>query len=231
MEPKHQREDMIAKLTALFKELEVEVIDDVVTEAKKRAINEAMCELFDSQIETLESRGCPQAILESVRGWKGGVVSKAIKMNIPKEHIPFVLVIPRAYMGIYGLMSMIRNGDREGDTDLNLSSITDNVETPKGLYFIYDIEDGESMLDKSSKEAEKLIKEQDRFCLTVEESIAMCIHFDVLSRHIVSCTGSRFKRNELVPDIRFDNGRARLIWSDDNLSDDRWGSASCYSRS
>lgn len=234
---KDQREGLVAKLTAFFKGLTAEEINDVVTEARQQATVETVQEhkngfakLFDSQIETLKSRGCPQAILEAFGNQRDAVLSKAAEMEIPEGHIPFVPVIPRSYMGIYGLMPMVRNGDKVGYTYLDPNEMTDNMEVPKAPYFIYDVEDGKDMLGKSPEKAEKLIKEQNRSCLTADEGIAVCVHKDVLSEHYVDCTGSRCGRSDEVPVVYLRDGRPGLSWSDADDSVDGWGSASCRSR-
>jgi len=233
---KDQREGLVTKLTVLFKGLEDEVIDDVVAEAKKQAAVEMiegrqneLAKLFDGQMEILKSRGCPQRILEVFQDQHDTVLSKAAKMEIPKDHIPFVPVIPRTYMGIYGLIHMVRNEDKVGYTSLDPNEITDKVETPKIPYFIYDVEDG--MLGKSPKKAEQLIAEQKRSCLTIDESIALCVHTNVLSEHYVDCTGSRYGRADLVPSIYLNDDRPEIGWDHLDFPDDWWGSASCRNRS
>jgi hypothetical protein len=235
---KDQREGLVAKLSAFFNGLETEVIDDVVAEAKKQASAESAEErkrglgkLFDSQMETLKSRGCPQAILEAFQDKKSEVLGKAAEMEIGEGHIPFIPVIPRAYLGIYGLMPMVRHGDKAGYTYLDPNEITDNVKTPKGPYFIYDVEDGRDMLGKSPEKAEKLIKNQGRSCLTADEGVALCAQTSVLSEHYVDCTGSRYGRADRVLDVFLYDARPRLSWDYAGNSDDRWGSASCRSRS
>lgn len=234
---KDQREGLIAKLTAFFKGLGSEVIDDVVAEAKKQANAETiegrkngLAKLFDSQMETLKLRNCPQAILEAFQNKKSEVLSKAAEMEIPEGNIPFVPVIPRSYMGIYGLMPMIRNDDKVGYTYLDPNELTDQVETPKSPYFIYDVEDGKDMLGKSPGKAEKFIKEQKRSCLTADEGIALCVHSKVLSEHYVDCTGSRFKHSVLAPYVSLSDDRPKLNWHLADYSPDEWGSASCRSR-
>ena len=153
---KDQHEGLVAKLTAFFNGLTAEEIDNVVTEARQQATVKTMQErkarfakLFDSQMETLKSRGCPRVILEAFGNQRDAVLSKAAEMEIPKGHIPFVPVISRTHMSIHGLMLMVRNGDNVGCTYLDPNEITDKVETPKGSYFIYDVEDGKDMLGTS----------------------------------------------------------------------------------
>lgn len=190
--------------------------------------------LFDSQMETLKSRGCPQAILKAFGNQREQVLAKAAEMKIPEGHIPFVPVIPRTCVDVHGLMSMVRKGDKVGYTYLDSNEITDKVEVPKGPYFIYDVENGKDMLGKSPEEAEKLIKEQNCSCLTVDEGIALCVHSNVFSEHYVNCVGSRYKVADGVPCISLYGDRPGLnwgdSWSDFDLSDDKWGFASCRSR-
>jgi hypothetical protein len=234
---KDQREVLVAKLTTFFKGLATEEIDDVVTEAKKQATTETveerknkLAKLFDSQMETLKTRGCPQVILEAFQNKKNEVLEKAVVMEISEGNIPFVPVIPRIYLGIYGLMPMVRNGDKVGYTCLDPNEITNKVETPKGPYFIYDVENGKDMLGKPPEKAEKLIKEQNRSCLTADEGIALCIHTNVLPEHYVDCTGSRYGRAGRVPGVYLDGFGPELDWGDADSSVGEWGSASCGSR-
>ncbi len=180
----------------------------MVAEAKKQATAETveerkngLAKLFDSQMETLKSRGCPQAILEAFQNQRDAVLSKAAEMEIYEGHIPFVPVIPRIYMGVYGLMPMVRNGEKVGYTYLDPNEITDQVETPKNPYFIYDVEDGKDMLGKSPEKSEKIITEQKRSCLTADEGIAVCTHTNVLSEHYVDCAGSHYRRADGVPRV------------------------------
>ena len=186
--------------------------------------------LFDGQIETLKSRSCPQAIVRVFHSKRDKVLSKAAKMDIPDGHIPFIPVIPRSYIGIYGLMDMIRIGENRGYTSLDPNEISNNIETPKEPYFIYDVEDGKDMLGKSPKQAKRFIKKRERYCITAEEGIVLCIHTNVLSTHYVNCTGSMYKRTESLPNICLDGDRAVLNWHNFRSSLERWGSASCHDR-
>jgi len=235
---KDQREGLIAKLTAFFKGLGVEVIDDVVAEAKKQANAETvedrkngLAKLFDSQMETLKSRNCPQTIIEAFQNKKPEVLSKAVEMEVPEGNIPFVPVIPRSYMGIYGLMPMVRNGDKVGYTYLDPNEITDNEEEiPKNPYYIYDVEPGKATLGKSPEDVEKIIKKQNRLRHITDEDIAVCIHTNVLSDHYLWNTGSRYRHSDGVPFVCLFDGRPRLCWCYADDSNLEWGSASCRSR-
>lgn len=235
---KDQREGPVAKLTAFFKGLSAEEIDDVVTEARQRVTVETVQErknglakLFDSQMKTLKSRGCPQAIMEAFQNKKSEVFDKAAEMDIPEGNIPFVPVIPRSYMGIYGLIPMVRNGEKVGYTYLDPNEIIDNEECPKGPYYIYDVERGKATLGRSPEEAEKIIKKQNRLCNVIEEDIAVCVHTDVLSDHCLWSAGSRYVDACSVPSVCLHGDGPEFGWLNVDSSDDRWGSASCRSRS
>lgn len=233
---KDQKEGLIAKLTAFFKGLTPEEIDEVVTEAKKQSKSEDLQErkenladLFDSQMKTLKERDCPKVIIESFQSQKDTVLDKVVKTDVAEGNIPFIPVIPRIYMGVHGLMPMVRNGDKVGYTYLDPNEITDVVKAHNKPYFIIDVENGKKMLGKSPEKAEKLIKEQKRSCLATEEGIALCVHTDVLSDHYVDCTGSR-SESDCVPVVSLHGSVPGLYWDYADNSSNEWGSASCGSR-
>ena len=252
---KDQREGLVAKLTAFFKGLTAEEIDDVVTKARQQASVETtqarkneLTELFDSQMKTIEFRLnsmniMPNPILSKFRERRDEIIQEMLK--IWTEHYPgetieslaqkgrylCIPVIPRAYLGICGLAAMIHYKDKAGYTYLNPNEITDQVETPKTLYFMLDVEDGKETLGKSPKQAEELIKEQKRSCLTADEGLALWVHSRVRSEHYVDCAGSRCKGADEVPNVCLNDDVPELDWRNVGYSNDEWGSASCRSRS
>ena len=149
-------------------------------------------------------------------------------------HIPFIPVIPRTYRSIYDLIAMVWNNDKQGYTYLNPMAITDRIRVPDRPYYIFDVEDGEALLDMSPGSAEKTLKSQKRSPLTVAEVVALCIHTDVLSRHDIWATGSRYDKadvdGELALDVFLADGAPELGWTFVDYSDDSSGSASCRSR-
>jgi hypothetical protein len=235
------KDQLVGRLVALFKETDQSHIDDAVAQAKGQLTTEAkqakrtdLEKLFDSQIETLKDRGVPEQIIEALQNQKSAVVKKASDLPAGRQgcdgegNIPFFPVIKPAYLGYYGLMSMVRNGSK---VDLNLTAITDQVATPYGLYYIYDIEDGNSTCDKSPEATEKIFEQQKRSPLTAVEVVNLCVVTDVLSRHHVWATGSRYESAVKVPFVYLGgDGRSGLFWSGVNDSNSRWGSPSCGSR-
>ena len=229
-------ETLVQKLVTLFRGHAQTEIDNAVMQAKSQLAAETketrrnnLEKLFDNQIATLKDRGVPQQILGMLQDQKNTVVTKASNMTIGAGNTPFIPVIKPSYLGYYGLMSLVRNGAKEGYSYLNPALITDKMETPNGLYYIYDVEDGEAMRGKSPEAAEKLLKEQRRSPLTAAEVLALATHTDVLSRHFVDATGSRYGSGD-VPFLWLDGGLPGLDygWADFAISE--WGSASCGSR-
>lgn len=187
--------------------------------------------LFDAQIATLENRRTPEQIVEILQGKKETVVQKAIGMTIGEGNIPFLPVIKPVHLGYYGLMDMVRNGGKAGFIYLNPTQIFDVVDTPQGLYYSYDVEDGSNTCNESPESAEEIFKQQKRFRFMVAEIAALTIHTDVLLRHNVWATGSRCGFVGGVPFIYIDyDGRPSLNCFHISNSSGLWGSPSCGSR-
>jgi len=231
------KDQLVGKLVPLFKDADTD-IDEAVKEAKnqlaaeaKKAKREDLEKLFESQIQTLKDRGCPEQIVELLTEQKSAVLSKASEMTFEDGHIPFIPVIPRTYRSPYDLMAMVRNGDKQGYTYLNPTAIIDEVETPDRPYYIYDVEDGKALLGKSPENAEKILKKQSRSPLTAAEVMALTAHTDVLKEHYVWAPGSRCDGSDEVPNVYlFGGDQPKLFWAYVDGSNGRWGSASCGSR-
>ena len=231
------KSQLVSKLVSLFRDADID-IDEAIKEVKnqlaaeaKKPRHEDLEKLFYSQIQTLEDRGCPEQIVELLTVQKNLVLSKASEMAFENGHIPFIPVIPRIYRSPYDLMAMVRNGDKQGYTYLNPTAITDEVETPNKPYYIYDVEDGKALLRKSPEDAEKILKKQSRSPLTAAEVMALCTHTDVLKKHYVLATGSRYDLSGWVPGVFLDGGdRPGLDWYYVDFSIGLWGSPSCRAR-
>lgn len=224
----------VGKLIALLQEAGPDKFDDAVAQAKGQLAAEqrnGLYKLFNSQIATLKDRGVPRQIIEALQDQKDTVVGKASKITIGEGNIPFLPVIKPAYLGYYGLMSLVRNGDKQGYCYLDPTAITDEVQTPDQVYYIYDVEDGESTRGKNPERAIDIFKKQSRLALTATEAINLCILTDVLSRHYVWAAGSRYASSVRMPSVYLDfSDQPRLFESLLNHSLGLWGSASCGSR-
>lgn len=159
-----------------------------------KALNQWAEVLFDSQIQTIRDRGCPEQIVWMLQGQKHSVLQKASEMSFAEGNIPFIPVIPRTHRSPYDLIAMVRIGNKKGYTSLDPLAITDEIETPKDPYYIYDVEEGQAFLGKNLKKAIDIIKKQSRSPLTAAEIMALATHTDVLLQHYLAATGSRYNR-------------------------------------
>jgi len=185
--------------------------------------------LFDSQIITLKNKGVPTRIVNMLERQRDAVIKKASEMTFKAGHISFLPVISRTDLTIKTQMKMIVTGGRKGYAGLT-HLITDVIKTPDKPYYIYDVEDGKATLGKSSRDAMKLIKNVGRHALTVVEIISLSLHTNVLSRHFVHATGSRYISADFVPFVWLFGGGPRLSWDDADYPYSRWGSPSLVSR-
>jgi len=231
-------DQLVGKLVTLLQETDPDKFDDAVVQARnqltaeqKQAKHTDLEKLFDTQIVILKDRDVPEQIIELLQSQKNAVVEKASKMTIGDSNIAFLPVIKPVYLGYYGLMSLVRHESKKGFVYLNPAAITDQVETPDVLYYIFDVEDGHATLGKNPEAAEEIIKQQKRSPLTAAEVINLCVVTDVLSRHHVLATGSRWVSADRAPYVYLEScGRPRLNWAGVGESYDLLGFASCGSR-
>ena len=193
--------------------------------------------LFNSQIATLRDRGVPEEVVETLLTYKSRAIAKASEMTIEEGNIPFLPIIKPLYLGYHGLMLLVRNGSKVGQTGIHPVTVRDLVRAPELPYYAYNVGDGSSTRKMDKKEAEKFIKKQKRSPLIGIELTALCAHTDVLSRHPVCALGSK-KRHEswdlrLVVSLH-GSGHPMLDWRnpDSSLQDTygRWCFPSCESR-
>jgi len=230
---KDQQEHVIAKLTAVLKEVPTDELDGLIASARRRLAHKTKTasiidirKLFDTQIRTLKDRGCPEPILDTLSRHRDEVVSKASEMKFAEGYVPFLPVISRSYLTIYSQMPMVRKGDKVGYTYLKPSDIIDLAEMPAEPYYIFDVEDGQAMRGIPPRDAEKQIKEWARRGLTEVEVIALGIHTDVLFRHYVDGVGSRCVSDE-VPSLWLSIGAPQLVSAHIEHGEGCWGAASC----
>jgi len=154
------KDQLAEKLVGLFAETDPGNIDGAVAQAKdlldwkaKQAERSDLERLFDTQIATLKDRGVPAPIVEILQNQRDQVIAKTSEMTFENRRVPFLPVIPRTYLSIYSQMPMVKSGGKAGYTYLKPTAITDVVTTPEDPYYIYDIEDGETMRGKAPQDA------------------------------------------------------------------------------
>lgn len=111
---------------------------------------------------------------------------------------------------------------------LDLDKI-ENLYPPSKDGYIYNVEDGKEMLDKSPEDCEKEFKKQGRRGLTIHEGLALLRkNPDVLKDHYIDLVGSRYER-DFVPCLCFWFFRPWLSWGAAGDAYSGYGSASCES--
>ena len=78
---------------------------------------------------------------------------------------------------------------------INLSKITHLRKIPRKNYWIYDVESGEEMLNKSPEKCLEIFKKKKRIAGNIYEALALYRHDpEILKRHWIDTAGSRFGR-------------------------------------
>lgn len=176
-----KEEKLIKEVSTLFINVGIGSIDETIIgkirlaiEKEKAKKRDELKRLFESQIQTLNDRGCPKEIIGFFVEQKDLVVSRATEMTMTfKENwcVPFLPVIPLTYRSLYDLAAMVWNGGKNGHILLESINITDYVETPKKPYYIY----GVTLLSVVDFK-----ERQSRLYLTAAEILAFAAHTDVL---------------------------------------------------
>jgi len=196
--------------------------------------------LFDNQIITLKKLDCPEKVIDILKRHENEVISFCLHIRIPPNRIPFLPVITPAYCKLEELMLMVRNKKEKGRVFPQVAAdrypVIDAVGSQPFLrtrfdpYFVINIEDGTLNKGVEAIRAQKKIISNHRSPLTVAESISLCIHTDVLSRHFLWAAGSRWRGEYRIPEISLtDFGEMPQLANEDisNCHEFSWGTASC----
>ncbi len=126
--------------------------------------------------------------------WKSVLNATANLEIVTRGNIPLLLVV-----GQGDLQQKITT--IQGHTELDLAKIKKEPTEPALLYVLLDVEDGENMVASSPKDALKKLGKQQRFALTINESIALLTHYPkLLKNHYVISAGSFYtKEQETLP--------------------------------
>ncbi len=212
------------QLMPLFEKSEAD-LDLVMNRTKKRLSLER---LFNHQIYILEDRGWPNQVLDFFWIQKNSVIDRAMKINFKKGHILFLPITPWIYQDIYSQIQAVRCQGQSGSNYRNPAKINNIEEIPKQPYYIYDVEIGLITLGKSPEQAEKYIREQERYPLVTEEIISLAVLNNVLSQYNIDACGSRFKNEVLCLSMTLNKPELRS--SDMDCGNKSWGAPSCGAR-
>jgi len=203
---------------------------------------EKLRKLFSSQLDILRDRGCPEKILNILAERERYVIPAYLATRVNQKRLPFLPVLTPAHLKLKELMAMLRYKEKRGmvmaeDMEDDRYPIVDVVGSQAYLhtyfdpYHILDVEDGTATEGLDTRSAYRKIVSKDRSPLTVAESISLCIFNNTLLKHSLWALGSRWQREERIPNIYSClDGTPALFHEDGPRKEELWATASCARR-
>ena len=203
---------------------------------------------FDRQVENLLHKGYPkfagmseQAFVKNIEPLKARVRLFAAPGKVALNgHIPFVIVVKNDLVAPEFAMSRVEIKDTKGSVNMHpvepeSFKPIEGLQIPSDMiYFLVDIDTGQSTLNVTPVAALKIIRKRKRLPLTIDEGVALVTHFpqaltDKKNYNCFSMLGSR-RSDQRVPAMWISYGKPRLGWCWDGNPHTWLGSASCGSR-
>lgn len=199
---------------------------------------------FDRQVENLIQKGYP-AIAglneDEFRIQLQPLKSKAIQFEKRVEdregYIPYIIVIKSEWVDGEKAIQLVERKNQKGFSVMDAEDIQrfnpiEGIELPTGMaYLAVDIDTGKETRNVTPNEALKMIVNDNRSPLTLEEGIAVITHFpDLLMKNNgFSLLGSRCG-DRRVTALWISAGKPKLGWCWAGNPHTWLGSASCSSR-
>lgn len=172
---------------------------------------------FDRQVQTLIDKGYPrimavtnddfhQQMLPLMELLTGQTLPE---VDLVAGYLPFVIVIKHDVVPTIEAMSRIEKDGKTGITKLDPLLPTDfevipTMDIPStDIYLLIDIDRGKESLNLSPSDAMKLIVDNGRFPLTIDEGVAIMTQFPefLIKNNCFSLLGSRHTGDKRVPAI------------------------------
>jgi len=146
------------------------------------------------------------------------VIHKAENMEYQSAFLPFIPVIPSAVLNIESLLEMAYGKySLGGGTNLSFANIDKDISSEP--YFIFNVNGGTALRKELPDQAEKIIKETNRFCMTLDESVALHLHSNISSLHCVGSRSTKLGNNYLPTILNTNSGVMISISAMDDDSD------------
>lgn len=165
---------------------------------------------LDRQVQNLLNRGYPKEILGSLNSLK----EKANNLDLPlidleKGKLPFVIVVKSDLMPTDQAMSLVEKDGKPGITKLFPLNPTDfetinSVQIPNhSAYLLINIDRGKENINLPPNQAMKMILEEKRSPLTIDEGVALVTQFPefLIKNNCFSLLASRHIGDKRVPAI------------------------------
>lgn len=213
----------------------------------KREYHEQLRKEFDRQVNNLRQKGYPEAAgvsaeeflkhIEPLKERMGELVPPEI--DLEKGQLPFVIVVKSDWVAAEKAMSLVEREGKKGFTKMYPRApkdfkIIDGVSIPSGLaYLLVDIDRGKGSINITPSEALKMIRNENRSPLTIDEGVAIVTQYPefLIKNNCFSLLASRYSGDKRVPALWINSeGRSNLGWCWDGNPHTWLGSASCGSR-
>jgi len=161
------------------------------------------------------------------------------EIDLEKGQLPFVIVIKSDLVAAEKAMSLVEREGKKGFTKMYPREpkdfkIIDGVSIPNGMaYLLVDIDRGKGSINIIPSEALKMIKNENRSPLTIDEGVAVVTQYPefLIKNNCISLLASRYSGDKRVPAIWINSERrSNLGWCWDGNPHTWLGSASCGSR-
>lgn len=178
--------------------------------------------LFDRQVTTLMERGYPEIAGMTNDEFLKLVEPLRIKLSeiqTSNTVLPFVIVVKSSLVSPEKAMAQVEVKGKKGKVDMNpvspdgFSPIPSVVIPESPIYLIADILTGRDTLNVTPNDALKLIEQENRTPLTIEEGVALMVHFPdvIITQNAFSMLASR-SHDKKVPAMWISYGIPRLGW-------------------
>lgn len=201
-----------------------------------------LVDTFDQQLRTLIAKGYPaiagmtaEAFADRLLPLKRLLEGKAPPAD--GAHLPFVIVVPRAWMPLEDAMAQVFLKEKAGFIDFRPGGLENFVplaelEVPDAEpYLVFDLDTGSDLRNLTPNDALEEIRARRRSPLTIEEGIALLTHHPerLIKNHCFSLAGSR-SSDRRVPALWISQNRPKLGWCWAGNPHTWLGTASCAGR-
>jgi len=187
---------------------------------------QADLEAFDRQVQILIAKGypaiagmTPEAFAERLEPLKLSLSRHAPELPAEDGRVPFVLVIPQAWVPLEDAMPLTALKERNGFIDFKPGGLETFKPLPElGVpeeepYLAFGLETGSEYRNVTPDDALAAIRARERSPLTLEEGLALLTQFpeSLKKNHCYSLAGSR-SGDRRVPALWISQLRPKLGW-------------------
>jgi hypothetical protein len=148
------------------------------------------------QLTALKERDVPRRIIDCFKDVKDDIIRHVCETRMTENAIPCILVIPESYLGLDGLLNLLRHGRAKGRTHLEPRHILNaSRNTPQNPYFLINVTTNLNFLGTNPFTVQRAVNRDNnqRSMLTFAETCALELHTSLTDTYDISMIGSRYK--------------------------------------